>query len=107
LDCVVYVPNYPAPNGHSFLLIDGSDVNWGSFSNAETNHQYSITYIGQGVPISFQVYEWVDQDTSNIYCHNEISIYQTQVASTPTATPLPTDSPTPTRKVQITLFMQR
>src|SRR5665647_736074 len=22
--------NYPAPNGHSFLLIDGSDVNWGS-----------------------------------------------------------------------------
>lgn len=85
---------YPAPNGHSFLQINGSDVNWGAFSNAETNHTYSISFIGTGNPITFQVYDWVDQDITNNYCHIEISIYQ--VSPSPTATPTPSPSPTPT-----------
>lgn len=110
--------NYPAPDNHSFLLINGADVNWGNFSNADTNHQYSITYLGQGLPISFQVYDWVDQDNSNNYCHIEISIFEEQPAPTPThhcfssqarffnkpnyilhspeIVPTPTPSPTPT-----------
>ena len=54
--------HYPAPNGHSFLQMNGNDVNWGPFSNGDTNHQYSITYTGQGSSISFQVYDWIDQD---------------------------------------------
>jgi len=60
---------YPAPDGHSFLQINGADVNWGSFSNGDTNHQYSIEFIGTGNPITFQVYDWIDQDVSNNYCH--------------------------------------
>jgi hypothetical protein len=97
-----WVNNYSSPNGHSFLLIDGSDVNWGSFSNGDTNHTYSITYVGNGRPIIFQVYDWIDQDILNNYCHIEIYIYQGQSAPTPTPsptqtpTPLPTNSPTPT-----------
>lgn len=81
------------PNGHSFLQINGSDVNWGAFSNAETNHTYSISFIGTGNPITFQVYDWIDQDISNNYCHIEISIYE---ISPPSSTPTPTPSPSPT-----------
>jgi len=54
-----WLNNYPAPGGHSFLEINGEDVNWGSFSNGDTGHQYSITFVGTGVPITFQVYDWV------------------------------------------------
>jgi hypothetical protein len=89
-----WINYYPAPNGHSFLQINGSDVNWGSFSNGDANHTYSITFMGTGNPITFQVYDWVDQDVSNNYCHIEISIYQ--ISSVPTPTPSPSPSPVPT-----------
>ena len=54
--------HYPAPDGHSFLQINGADVNWGPFSNGDTGHTYSIEYIGQGAPITFQIVDWMDHD---------------------------------------------
>jgi len=36
---------YPAPDGHSFLQINGADVNWEPISNGNTVHKYSIIYI--------------------------------------------------------------
>jgi hypothetical protein len=70
-----WVNHFPAPGGHSFLQINGADVNWGPFSNGDTRHTYSITYIGQGSPITFQIVDWIDQDYANNECHLPISIY--------------------------------
>jgi hypothetical protein len=68
--------HYPAPNGHSFLQINGTDVNWGSFSNGDSNHAYSIEYAGRNESISFQIVDWMDQDYLNNNCHFDISIYR-------------------------------
>ncbi len=88
-----WVNYYPAPNGHSFLQINGGDVNWGSFSNGNTNHTYSIMYIGEGAPISFQIYDWVDQDFSNNNCHIEVSIYEEQSVTSSSTPVVPTTIP--------------
>ncbi|MCW4003680.1 MAG: hypothetical protein NWE95_07200, partial [Candidatus Bathyarchaeota archaeon] len=67
---------FPAPDGHSFLQINGGDVNWGPFSNSDMNHTYSITYIGTGAPITFQIVDWIDHDYSNNWSHLDITIYR-------------------------------
>jgi hypothetical protein len=65
----------PAPNGHSFLQINGNDVNWGPFSNGDTYHTYTITYTGTGAPITFQIIDWIDGYANN-YCHLVVKIYE-------------------------------
>jgi PKD repeat protein len=64
-----------APSGHSFLQINGNDVNWGDFSNGATLHTYSIIYVGQGTALTFQIVDWMDSNYDNNYCHLPITIY--------------------------------
>lgn len=64
-----------APGGGSFLQINGQNVTWGPFSNGDTNHTYSIYYIGQGAPLTLQIVDLVDHNYTNNYCHIEVSIY--------------------------------
>lgn len=68
--------NYFTPNGHSFLQINGMDVDWGPFSNGDTWHTYSTYYIGTGEPITFQIVDWIDGDYSNNNCHLNVYIYE-------------------------------
>ncbi|MCJ7762140.1 hypothetical protein MUP38_01640, partial [Candidatus Bathyarchaeota archaeon] len=67
--------HFPAPGGHSFLQMNGADVNWGPFSNGDTVHTYSIQYVGQGTPVTFQIVDWMDQNYTNNNCHLPIFIY--------------------------------
>jgi hypothetical protein len=70
---------FPAPNGHSFLQINGMDVNWGPFSNGYTDftgHEYEISYIGMGTPITFQIVDWIDGDCLHNYCKINVDIYE-------------------------------
>ncbi len=69
-----WLNHFPAPGGHSFLQMNGADVNWGPFSNGNTGHTYSITYVGQGVPVTFQIVDWMDGNYTNNECHTPISI---------------------------------
>ncbi|MGD6805594.1 MAG: PKD domain-containing protein [Candidatus Bathyarchaeia archaeon] len=70
-----WTTSYPAPEGHSFLQINGQDVNWGSLSNGDTGHAYTITYIGQDQALTFQLVDWMDSNYDNNYCHLPITIY--------------------------------
>lgn len=73
---------FPAPNDHSFLQINGMDVNWGPFSNGEihwwgyTGHEYTIYYIGEGAPITFTIVDWIDDDCTNNFSHIYVKIYE-------------------------------
>ena len=67
--------NFAAPDGHSFLQIDGQDVDWGPFSNSDTNHTYSINYTGQDVALLFRIVDWVDRNYSNNECKLLVRIY--------------------------------
>jgi len=67
--------NLPAPAGHSFLQIDGSDVNWGPFSNGDTGHSYMIAYVGAGSTVAFRVVDWIDGDYTNNICRLAVRIY--------------------------------
>jgi len=69
--------------GHSFLQIDGKDVNWGAFSNGATGHTYSINYVGQGRALSFQILDWIDGNYANNYCHLAVTIYLVGPESAP------------------------
>ncbi|MCK4478501.1 hypothetical protein KAU88_08265 [Candidatus Bathyarchaeota archaeon] len=64
----------PAPSGHSFLQIDGMDVNWGPFSNVD--HEYTIFYTGTGAPITFTIVDWIDENYAHNFCHIHIKIYE-------------------------------
>lgn len=64
------------PDHHSFLRINGQDVDWGSFSNGDTNHVYSIYYTGEGTPITFKIEDWLDQNYTNNDCHLPVRIYE-------------------------------
>lgn len=81
-DIWVWDNHHPAPDGHSFVQIDGSDVNWGPFNNGVTSpwggHEYSIVYTGAGAPITFTIEEWLDplRDCVLNYCHFHIRIYE-------------------------------
>ena len=70
----------PAPDSHSFLQIDGKDVDWGLFSNGEidgdTGHTYEVELEGSNVPVVFQIIDWYDDDYTNNYCHLVVYIYE-------------------------------
>jgi len=71
-----WVNHKHAPGGHSFVQINGMDVNWGPFSNGDTGHTYSIIYTGAGVPLTFQIVDWIDGVYSNNDCHLPVVIYE-------------------------------
>ena len=62
--------------GHSFLRINGGDVDWGPFSNGDTGHTYTINYIGAGAAITFKIVDWIDDDYTNNGCHIPVWIYE-------------------------------
>ena len=66
---------FPCPGSHSFLQISGQDVNWGPFSDGETNHTYTKYGVGNGTAVTFQIHDWVDDNYENNYCHIDIYIY--------------------------------
>jgi hypothetical protein len=68
--------NYFKPDGHSFLQINGTDVDWGPFSNGDTGHTYTIFYAGEGAPITFGIVDWVDGNYANNECHLHVRIYE-------------------------------
>jgi len=70
-----WVDNFAAPGGHSFLQIDGQDVDWGPFSNGDTNHTYTIGYAGQDAALLFRIVDWVDGNYSNNECKLLVRIY--------------------------------
>jgi hypothetical protein len=70
------------PNGHSFLQINAQDVDWGPFSNGGWDpvnglfgHEYEIYYVGEGAPIAFSVFDWLDLDYTDNMCHITVEIY--------------------------------
>jgi len=70
-----WVDNLAAPDGHSFLQINGQDVDWGPFSNGDTNHTYSINYTGQDAALVFRIVDWVDGNYTNNECKLLVRIY--------------------------------
>lgn len=70
-----WVNYFPAPGGHSFLQINEMDQNWGSFSNGDTGHIYSLIYVGKGEAIRFRIVDWMDGNYTNNMCHIPLSIY--------------------------------
>jgi hypothetical protein len=64
------------PDGHSFLQINGQDVNWGAFSNGDSNHTYSLYYAGAGATVTLRIFDWVDQNFSNNFCHIHVKIFE-------------------------------
>jgi len=67
---------FPAPDGHSFLQINGEDVDWGPFSNGDTGHTYKIYYTGEGTPITFKIVDWLDGNYENNVCKINVKIYE-------------------------------
>ena len=92
---------YPCPDGHSFLQMNGKDVNWGPFSNGDQGHTYYTVVDGHNEPVTFQVRDWIDADITNNNCHIAITIYEIpivlgMVPKMPTHTPfitIQTDEP--------------
>ena len=68
--------NHFTVGNHSFLQINGQDVNWGPYQTGEMLHIYSIYYTGQGAAIVLRIFDWVDQNTGNNFCHNHVVIYE-------------------------------
>ena len=68
--------HFPAPDGHSFLQINGQDIDWGPFSNGDTGHTYTIYMMGEGDSLTFQIVDWIDGDYSNNGCHLPVYIYE-------------------------------
>lgn len=68
---------YAKPDGiHSFLQIDGADVEWGMWSNTPYYHTYEIYRIGAGAPITFSIMDWIDGNYANNECHFHVYIYE-------------------------------
>ena len=70
---------FAAPDGHSFLQINGMDVAWGPFSNGQpdwSGHVYTIYYPGTGAPITFQIVDWIDGSYKWHECHIHVDIYE-------------------------------
>ena len=68
--------HFSAPDGHSFLQINGQDVDWGPFSNGDTGHTYTIYMMGEDDSLTFRIVDWIDDDYSNNYCHLPVEIYE-------------------------------
>jgi len=71
-----WVNHFPAPDGHSFLQIDGQDVDWGPFSNGDTGHKYTIYYTGEEAAITFRIVDWMDGDYVDNDCKIRVRIYK-------------------------------
>jgi len=69
-------PILPAPDGSSFLQINGQNVTWGSFSNGDTGHTYTIYYAGEGAAITFRIVDWMDGDYVDNDCKIRVRIYE-------------------------------
>jgi len=73
-------------DSHSFLQINGNDVNWGSFSNGlftpppYEGHTYETTFVGNDAPITFRIKDWWDFDYTNNVCHQEVKIFREEGA---------------------------
>ena len=67
---------FAAPDGHSFLQINGQDVSWGAFSNGDTGHSYTIYYTGEGAAITFRIVDWMDGNYDNNECTLHVRIYE-------------------------------
>ncbi len=59
------------------------DVNWGQFSNGAygpvgeyIGHEYTITYVGLGAPITFAIVDWIDGDYNLNTCFIRVRIYE-------------------------------
>jgi len=65
-----------APDDHSFLQINEKDVEWGPFSNGDTDHTYEIYYMGEGASVTFRLFDWMDGDYGNNVCHLRVLIYR-------------------------------
>jgi len=76
LDSWDWVNHFPAPDGHSFLQINSLDVDWGPFSNGDTGHTYSISFVGNGTKVSFRIVDWMDGDYDNNVCHFCLRIFE-------------------------------
>jgi len=70
--------HFPCPGGHSFLQINGEDVDWGPFSNGDTYHTYTIYYTGEGSTITFKIVDWIDGYVNND-SHIPVKIYEPRV----------------------------
>ena len=69
---------FPAPDGHSFLQINGEDIDWGPFSNGDTGHTYTLEMMGEGDSLTFQIIDWLEdpQNPSPNECHLRVCIYE-------------------------------
>lgn len=63
----------PAPDGHSFLQVNGIDQNWGPFTNT---FAYSITITGTGGAVTLQIVDWVDENYDNNDCKLWVAIFE-------------------------------
>ena len=68
-------PIFVAPTGHSFLQINGLDIDWGSFSNGDTNHTYTAFLIGDESAITFRIVDWLDGNYTNNVCHISLQVF--------------------------------
>ncbi len=68
--------NSQRPDGHSFLQVNELDVDWGAFSNGDSNHTYSLYYAGAGAAVAFRIFDWVDQNVGNNVCHVHVRIFE-------------------------------
>jgi hypothetical protein len=62
-------------DGHSFLQMNGNDIDWGPFSNGGDYHTYTIEVVGTGAALMFQIHDWIDEDYTNNQCHLRVRIY--------------------------------
>jgi len=72
--------------GQSFLQINGASVDWGSFSNGDTGHTYTIFYTGTGAPLTFAIVDLMDGDYTNNGCHLPVEIWEqppTEIGKSP------------------------
>jgi hypothetical protein len=63
-------------HGHSFLQVNEHDVDWGAFSNGDSNHTYSLYFAGAGAAVAFRIFDWVDQDVGNNVCHVHVRVFE-------------------------------
>ena len=68
--------HFPAPDGSSFLQINGQNVSWGPFSDGDTGHTYTIYYAGEGAAITFRIVDWIDEDYVDNDCKIRVRIYK-------------------------------
>jgi hypothetical protein len=87
----VFWGNYfAAPGGHSFLQIDGQDVNWGPFRNGDSgNHVYTIYYAGVGAGLAFNITDWVDGNIANNFGSMHVQIYRDVIVGGHIVDPVP------------------